>query len=38
MTGKLRLHVNGQEHLVDVDPRTPLIHVLRNDLTLSNFK
>src|SRR6476469_4785118 len=26
------LHVNGQTHTVDVDPSTPLLYVLRNDI------
>jgi len=38
MTRKVRLHVNGQEQQVDVDPRTPLIYVLRNDLALNSPK
>src|SRR4029453_17478448 len=28
------LRVNGQSHTVDVDPATPLLYVLRNDLDL----
>ena len=28
------LRVNGQTHTVDVDPSTPLLYVLRNDLDL----
>src|SRR5215510_1032698 len=28
------LRVNGQSHAVDVDPATPLLYVLRNDLDL----
>ena len=28
------LHVNGADHEVDVDPSTPLLYVLRNDLGL----
>src|SRR5947208_6542275 len=28
------LKVNGRSHTVDVDPRTPLLYVLRNDLDL----
>src|SRR5436305_6957059 len=31
----LSLLVNGKRHLVDVDPATPLLYVLRNDLGLS---
>jgi aerobic-type carbon monoxide dehydrogenase small subunit (CoxS/CutS family) len=30
----LRLRVNGKTHTVDVDPSTPLLYVLRNDLGL----
>src|SRR4030095_916228 len=29
-----RLSVNGTSHMVDVDPATPLLYVLRNDLDL----
>jgi nicotinate dehydrogenase subunit A len=32
--GRLRLLVNGTEHLVDCSPDTPLLYVLRNDLGL----
>ncbi len=28
----VKLHVNGATHQVDVDPSTPLLYVLRNDL------
>ena len=28
------LKVNGEEHTIDVDPSTPLLYVLRNDLGL----
>jgi aerobic-type carbon monoxide dehydrogenase small subunit (CoxS/CutS family) len=31
----MTLHVNGKRHTVDVDPNTPLLYVLRNDLDLS---
>jgi aerobic-type carbon monoxide dehydrogenase small subunit (CoxS/CutS family) len=31
---KVTLKVNGQAHTVDVDPSTPLLYVLRNDLDL----
>ena len=27
------LNVNGKQHQVDADPRTPLLYVLRNDLS-----
>jgi aerobic-type carbon monoxide dehydrogenase small subunit (CoxS/CutS family) len=30
----VNLRVNGKAHTVDVDPRTPLLYVLRNDLDL----
>jgi aerobic-type carbon monoxide dehydrogenase small subunit (CoxS/CutS family) len=30
----IRLTVNGRAHTVDVDPSTPLLYVLRNDLDL----
>ena len=32
------LHVNGKEHMVDVDPATPLLYVLREDLQLNAAK
>src|SRR3954469_399744 len=31
---KINLRVNGRSHTVDVDPSTPLLYVLRNDLGL----
>lgn len=31
---ELTLHVNGQAHRLDIDPKTPLIYALRNDLGL----
>jgi aerobic-type carbon monoxide dehydrogenase small subunit (CoxS/CutS family) len=31
---KITLKVNGAAHTVDVDPSTPLLYVLRNDLNL----
>jgi aerobic-type carbon monoxide dehydrogenase small subunit (CoxS/CutS family) len=31
---KLTLNVNGSTHTVDVDPTTPLLYILRNDLGL----
>ena len=31
----ITLNVNGRTHAVDVDPATPLLYVLRNDLGLS---
>jgi aerobic-type carbon monoxide dehydrogenase small subunit (CoxS/CutS family) len=30
----IRLNVNGTPHTVDVDPATPLLYILRNDLDL----
>lgn len=30
----MKLNVNGNQHDVDVDPRTPLLYVLRGDLKL----
>jgi aerobic-type carbon monoxide dehydrogenase small subunit (CoxS/CutS family) len=32
--GIVKLHVNGATHEVDVEPSTPLLYVLRNDLDL----
>ena len=32
------LNVNGQQHEVDADPRTPLLYVLRDDLRLNAAK
>ena len=32
--GKITLKVNGESHIVDVEPSTPLLYVLRNDLGL----
>jgi nicotinate dehydrogenase subunit A len=34
----IRLNVNGQDHEVTADPRTPLLYVLRNDLALHAAK
>lgn len=34
----INLHVNGCEHRLEVDPKTPLIYVLRNDLGLKGAK
>ena len=31
---KIALHVNGAVHTVDVEPSTPLLYILRNDLGL----
>ena len=35
---KITLTVNGRQQVVDVDPQTPLIYVLRNDLKLKGTK
>ena len=35
---KINLKVNGRSHVVDVDPSTPLLYVLRNDLGLQGPK
>lgn len=34
----ITLNVNGKEHQVDVDPETPLLYVLRNQLALNGPK
>src|SRR5574340_809694 len=34
----ISLNVNGHSHAVDVDPETPLLYVLRNDLKLNGAK
>ena len=34
----IKLRVNGEDRTVDVDPNTPLIYVLRNDLELKGPK
>ncbi len=33
-----RIDVNGEQHAVDVDPATPLLYVLRDDLALHGAK
>jgi len=38
MEADLTLHVNGQPHAVRVDPATPLLYVLRNQLALNGPK
>ena len=38
MTEELELDVNGRRELVRVDPATPLLSVLRNDLGLTAAK
>lgn len=35
---KVLLNVNGREHSLDVDEKTPLVYVLRNDLGLKGPK
>jgi aerobic-type carbon monoxide dehydrogenase small subunit (CoxS/CutS family) len=34
----LTLNINGQDHALDVDPSTPLLYVLREDLKLNGAK
>ncbi len=38
MIRKINLNVNGQIHTMEVDPETPLLYVLRNDLGLKGPK
>jgi len=38
MEADLTLHVNGQAHALRVDPATPLLYVLRNQLALNGPK
>ncbi len=38
MKEEIRLKVNGKEHRVEVDPETPLLYVLRNQLALNGPK
>jgi nicotinate dehydrogenase subunit A len=38
MPEPIALRVNGQDHRVEVDPSTPLLYVLRNDLGLRAAK
>ena len=35
---KITLRVNGRSHTVDIEPATPLLYVLRNDLDLQGPK
>ena len=35
---KIELKVNGSSHTLDVDPSTPLLYILRNDLDLQGPK
>ena len=34
----ITLEVNGRSHSVEVEPNTPLLYVLRNDLQLTGAK
>jgi nicotinate dehydrogenase subunit A len=34
----ITITVNGQPHQLDIDPATPLLYVLRNDLDLNGAK
>ena len=38
MRAPIQLTVNGDEHVVNVDPATPLLYVLRNELGLNGPK
>jgi len=38
MPSKITLYVNGQTHHLKIDPETPLLYVLRNDLGLKGIK
>lgn len=38
MPSKITLHVNGRTHHLKVNPETPLLYVLRNDLGLKGVK
>ena len=38
MPREIHLKVNGQNHRINVDPDTPLLYVLRNDLGLKAAK
>jgi nicotinate dehydrogenase subunit A len=38
MSERIALRVNGRAHEVDVEPDTPLLYVLRNDLALNGPK
>ena len=31
---RIELKVNGRSHMLDVEPDTPLLYILRNDLEL----
>lgn len=38
MTSTITLHINGRSHQLDVDPQTPLLYLLRNELELNGPK
>lgn len=38
MKSRITLKVNGRQHTVEVDPKTPLLYVLRNNLELNGPK
>lgn len=38
MPQEIRLKINGKTHTVDVEPDTPLLYVLRNDIQLNGAK
>jgi nicotinate dehydrogenase subunit A len=38
MKASVNLHVNGKSHTVNIDPDTPLLYVLRNNLALNGPK
>jgi CO/xanthine dehydrogenase Mo-binding subunit/aerobic-type carbon monoxide dehydrogenase small subunit (CoxS/CutS family) len=38
MFPQITIHVNGQTHQLEIDPETPLLYVLRNDLGLKGVK
>jgi nicotinate dehydrogenase subunit A len=38
METTIQLHVNGKMHTIEVDPSTPLLYVLRNQLALNSPK
>jgi nicotinate dehydrogenase subunit A len=38
MTNKFSLKINGKTHNVEVEPDTPLLYVLRNDIELNGAK
>jgi nicotinate dehydrogenase subunit A len=38
MTERFKLRVNGREHEVSAEPKTPLLYILRNDLNLKGTR